>query len=314
MSTEKYDAHHSAGSGSAEYNNAMTELRAFARKAWSLLEPLHAVTYFSPEPLDALKSAGYRGFWMGYFAGRAAPLGAVGPEIAHALFYNFTFDRTAKALPAAWGFAPPAAALAAREQGAVAALRRQLADLADGPEVARAAELASRAAGAAPSEGRALFAANRALAEPAEPLARLWHAATLLREHRGDGHIAALLAAGIHGRESHVLQALANGTAREIYTVSRDFDDQEWAARLDALRERGLATGDALTPEGTRLKADIETRTDMLAAPAYTVLGVDERDELIQALRPLARAVIAAGEIPTVTPIGIDLRAAGGDD
>ncbi|MFQ6231024.1 helix-turn-helix domain-containing protein, partial [Nocardia sp. NPDC002869] len=67
-----------------------TELPAFARQAWRLLEPLHAVTYFSPEPLQALKAAGYRGFWMGYFAGRAAPLGAAGPEVVHALFYNFT--------------------------------------------------------------------------------------------------------------------------------------------------------------------------------------------------------------------------------
>lgn len=306
--------HRGAGSESVEYNNAMTELRAFARKAWSLLEPLHAVTYFSPEPLDALKSAGYRGFWMGYFAGRAAPLGAIGPEVVHALFYNFTFERTAKALPAAWDFAPPEAALTARQHGAVAALRRQLADLAHGPQVARAAELASRAAAAAPVAGRALFAANRALAEPVEPLARLWHAATLLREHRGDGHVAALLAAGVHGRESHVLQALANGTARDIYTVSRDFDDREWDACLRALRERGFTTGDGLTPEGKAVKADIEARTDTLAASAYTVLDPDEREELIQALRPLTRAVMAAGEIPPITPIGLDLRAVGEDD
>lgn len=314
MRGEEYDVHHRDCSAPVEYNNAMTELRAFARKAWSLLEPLHAVTYFSPEPLDALKSAGYRGFWMGYFAGRAAPLGAVGPQIVHALFYNFTFERTAKALPAAWDFAPPEAALTAREHGAVSALRRQLADLADGPQVARAAELASRAAAAAPVAGRALFAANRALAEPVEPLARLWHAATLLREHRGDGHVAALLAAGIHGRESHVLQALANGTPREIYTVSRDFDDQEWDAHVEALRERGLATDAALTPEGAALKADIETRTDTLAASAYTVLNPDEREELVQALRPLTRAVIAAGELPRITPIGIDLQPTGGDE
>lgn len=283
---------------------------AFARQAWSLLEPLHAVTYFSPEPLQALKEAGYRGFWMGYFAGRAAPLGPVGPEIVHALFYNFTFDRVAKALPSAWEFAAPEAALTARRTGATAALRRQFGDLADSPDLAAAAELASRAAAAAPLEGRALFAANRALPEPADPVARLWYAATLLREHRGDGHIAALLAAGVGGRESHVLQALANGTDRGIYTVSRDYDDQEWAGHHDALRARGWAGENSLTDTGAAAKKEIETRTDTAAASAYEALTPEERAELVRLLRPLARAVIAAGEIPRVTPIGLDLGAA----
>ncbi|WP_039824540.1 SCO6745 family protein [Nocardia testacea] len=285
-----------------------TELPGFARQAWHLLEPLHAVTYFSPEPLQALKNAGYRGFWMGYFAGRAAPLGAAGPDVVHALFYNFTIERVRAALPDAWEFAAPAAALTAREEGACAALRRQLGELAEGPEVAAAAELAARAAAAAPAEGRALFAANRALPEPCDPVARLWHAATLLREHRGDGHIAALVAAGIDGRESHVLQTLSNRVPREIYTVSRDFDDAEWAARLDTLRGKGLAAADGPTERGRAVKAEIEARTDAAAAPAYAVLTPGERADLIAALRPLTRAVLASGEIPAVTPIGLDLR------
>ncbi|WP_063057843.1 SCO6745 family protein [Nocardia sienata] len=285
-----------------------TELPAFARQAWLLLEPLHAVTYFSPEPLQALRTAGYRGFWMGYFAGRAAPLGAPGPEVVHALFYNFTIERVRAALPAAWDFAAPDAALTARQHGAAAALRRQFGELAEGPEVAAAAELAARAAAAAPAEGRALFAANRALPEPRDPVARLWHAATLLREHRGDGHIAALVAAGIDGRESHVLQALANRVPREVYTVSRDFGDEEWAVRLDTLRGKGLAGDDGPTAQGRALKAEIETRTDAAAATAYTGLTSGERAELLRTLRPLARAVMASGEIPAVTPIGLDLR------
>ncbi|MFI5719148.1 hypothetical protein [Nocardia sp. NPDC051750] len=287
-----------------------TPLPAFARQVWSLLEPLHALTYFSPEPLQALKTAGYRGFWMGYFAGRAAPLGPVGPEIVQALFYNFTIDRVAKALPSAWDFAPPAAALAAREQGATAALRRQFGELADHPDLATAAELASRAAAVAPLEGRALFAANRALPEPTDPVARLWHAATLLREHRGDGHIAALVAAGVGGRESHVLQALAHGTARDIYTVSRDYGTEEWDNRLNGLRDKGWVDGDGLSETGARIKDEIEARTDDLAASAYDTLTPAERNELVRVLRPLTHAVIAAGEIPPVTPIGLDLREA----
>ena len=280
---------------------------AYARQAWSLLEPLHAVTYFSPEPLTALKTAGYRGFWMSYFAARTAPLGPVDPEIVHALFYNFTFDRIAQALPSAWEYAPPAAALAAREQGAAAALRRQVGELADSPELVTAADLACRAAAAAPLEGRALFAANRALPEPTDPVARLWYAATLLREHRGDGHIAALVAAGVSGREAHVLQALTTGIDRGIYTVARDYDDQEWAASLETLRHRGWVTGDVLSDAGQTVKTQIEDRTDAAAASAYTALEPGEQAELLRVLRPLVRAVIAAGEMPGITPIGVDL-------
>lgn len=282
--------------------------RSAVRDAWRLLEPLHAVVYFSPEPLAALRDAGYRGFWMGYFAGRAAPLGAVGAEVVHAAFYNFAFDRVARALPAAWRFAPPEAALRARQAGAVAALRRQLADLADGPQVQRAAELACRAAAAAPLPGRVLGAANHALPLPEQPLARLWHAATVLREHRGDGHIAALLAAGISGREAHVLHALAAGMPRQTYAAARDFADDEWNQLVDTLRAKGLADASGLTPEGVRLKEEVEQQTDRLAAPAYAALTEAELREMIQALAPLTRAVAAAGEIPLDSPMGLDLR------
>lgn len=285
-----------------------TEHVADAREAWRLLEPLHAVVYFSPEPLAALDDAGYRGFWMGYFAGRAAPLGPVGPEVVHAAFYNFSYERVAKALPAAWRFAPPEAALAARLAGAVAALRRQLADLAEGSEIARAAELAARAASAVPLVGRVLGAANHALPLPDQPLAKLWQAATVLREHRGDGHIAALLAAGVEGRESHVFHALASGAPRHTYTVARDFTDDEWHRLTNALRDKGLAADQGLTPDGVRLKAQIEEQTDRLAASAYQALTEAERRDLLQALRPLTRAVVASGDIPLDSPMGLDLR------
>jgi hypothetical protein len=286
----------------------MTDRPARARRLWTLLEPVHAVVYFSPEPLEAFRDAGYRGFWMGYFAGRAAPLGPVGPELVHALFYNFSHARVARALPSAWEHASVSAALEARESGSVAALRRHLGATADGPEVARAAELASTAASSALAEGRALFAANQVLSEPSDPLARLWHAATLLREHRGDGHNATLLAAGIGGRESHVFHALANGTPQEVYTVARDFDTDEWNRHVGALSQRGLVAGDRLTETGTELEREIERRTDILAAPAYDVLTDAELDELADLLHPIARAVVSSGDLPLDSPMGLDLR------
>jgi hypothetical protein len=170
-----------------------------ARRLWSRLEPIHVVTYFSPEVRAALSGAGYKGFWMGYFAGRAAPMGPVGPEVVFATFYNFSIAHVRRAIPDAWAFAPPSAALQAREQGSAAALRRAFAGKDLAGAVQTAAVLARAAAESAPMEGRVLFAANRALPWPAEPAAVLWQACTLLREHRGDGHVAALAAAGIGG-------------------------------------------------------------------------------------------------------------------
>lgn len=288
---------------------------AVARQLWRLLEPIHAVTYFAPEPLAELKHAGYRGFWMGYFAGRAAPLGRPPAELVHALFYNFAFEHVARALPDAWDFAPPEAALAARLDGSVAALRRQLGELAEAPEVRRAAELAARAAARAPLPGRPLFAANRALPEPSDPLASLWHAATLLREHRGDGHVAALTAAGIGGRESHVFHALGTGAPANVYAAARNLDDEEWTAIIASLRDRGLVDGaGALSEAGRRSKQAIEDVTDDLAWTAYQGLTGDELQELVQALRPITAAVIASGDIPVRSPIGLDLAEAVEED
>ena len=279
-----------------------------ARKLWQRLELVHAVTYFAPEATGALRDAGYRGFWMGYFAGRAAPLGAAGPGVVGALFYNFAPTRVARALPDAWGFAPPEAALSARLDGSVAALRRILGPAAQGQDVEVAAELAARAATAAPPEGRALYAANQALPWPDEPLAALWHAATLLREHRGDGHVATLTAAGVSGREANVIQTAAGITPREVFAAARDYEDAEWDALVTGLAGRGLVTRDGkLTPAGQGLKADIEQRTDTIALSAYEVLDDAEIERLIEVLTPLARAVLDSGDVPGVTPIGVSL-------
>lgn len=272
-----------------------------------MIEPVHAVVYFAPEARAAFDAVGYRGYWMGYFAGRAAPLGAVGPEVVDAVFYNFAFARVGRAVPSAWGFAGPESALAARLDGSVAALRRVLGPAAEGPAVARAGELASRAAAGAPRGGRALFAANQGLDEPTEPLARLWHSATLLREHRGDGHVAALLAAGIGGRESHVFHALSAGFTVDDYRASRDFTDDEWAQCLDSLTRKGFAADGELTEQGRAVKNGIEDVTDRLAAEAYTTLSVGERDELIALLEPLAGLIAANGEIPPKSPMGLHL-------
>jgi hypothetical protein len=276
---------------------------SLARRFFDRFEPVHAVTYFSSESRAAFDGLGYRGFWMGYFAGRSAPLGMVPPEVVTALFYNFAPSRVAKALPAAWEIAPPDAALRAREYSAVATLRRYgLTD--DG--VRRAGELAAKAARGAPIEGRPLFAANVALPWPAEPLGVLWHAVTLLREQRGDAHVAVLAASGVSGRESNVLHAAAGRVPAEMMMRSRDYDMDQWRHYQDRLARRGLLDGDgALTDAGSALKQHIEDTTDALALSALDALDDGEVEELFRTLTPIARVVVAGGEVPAATPMGL---------
>src|SRR5581483_5532120 len=182
-----------------------------------LIEPIGAVT-FAEIPHQAFLALGMRNYWDGYFAGRAAPLGLAPAEVVHAVFYNFAEGEVARHIPWVWGKISPQEAIAVRERGSVAALRQLIGELADSPGLVRVADLATRAAVSAPTEGRALYAGLRALDVPEEPVARLWHAATLLREHRGDGHNAALLAHGIGGTEAHVLMALSLGMKAEEFS------------------------------------------------------------------------------------------------
>ena len=265
---------------------------ATARRLHQLVEPIHLVTYFSPEPADALLALGLRNYWDGYFAGRAAPLGRVPAGVVHAVFYNFADGEVARHIPRVWDTVTPEAALAAREQGAVAALRRILGDLADAPGLARAADLAVTAATGAPTEGRILYSALRTLPLPEEPVARLWHAATLLREHRGDGHIAALVTEGIGGTQAHVLHALSEGIPAQKFGRIHHLPADQLAAVVDGLRARGLIDASGwLSAAGQEVKQRIESLTDDLARPAYASLQPDGLERLIADLEPITAAL-----------------------
>jgi len=275
-----------------------------ARRFFDRLEPVHAVTYFAPEARAALDGLGYRGFWMGYFAARSAPFGVVPTEVVTAAFYNFAPHRVAKALPAAWDVASPADALRAREQSAVEALRRYGVGTED--EVAAAADLTAKAARSADLDGRPLFAANLALDWPDEPVAKLWHAVTLLREQRGDAHVAVLTSLGVSGRECNVLHAAADRVPKEMIMRSRDYDDEQWSFYRDRLVQRGLLDGDELTALGRELKQRIEDTTDALALGALDALDDDEVETLFRSLTPITRKVVSAGDVPAATPMGLN--------
>ncbi|MFC5138674.1 hypothetical protein ACFPK1_10565 [Actinomycetospora rhizophila] len=276
-----------------------------ARRLWTLLEPLHAVTYFAPEARDAADAAGLRGFWMGYVAQRAAPLGAVGPDAAWACFHGFHRDRITRALPDAWALADPATCLASRLDGVDRALRRLLDDVPGGPDgehVAEAAALAGAAADAADTAGRVLAAANQALPRPPEPHLALWQAATTLREHRGDGHVAALVTHGIGPVSAHRLKTAAGESAS--LRESRRLGEEVWASAGDGLLARGwLATDGALTDAGRAARDAVERDTDRAAAGPWRALGGTATDRLAELLGPLTDAAAAA--IPFPNPIGL---------
>jgi hypothetical protein len=273
----------------------MTE--SMARRLFQLVEPVAVVTYMAEEPTAAVMALGPLTMWDAYFAGRAAPLGrAVPASVIHALFYNFADGEVARHIPRVWDLVTPEEATAARQRGSVAALRRILGDLADVPGVARAADLVTKAGTSARTEGRALYAAVRTLPLPTEPVARLWHGANLLREHRGDGHVAALMTMGIGGTESHVLHALSEGMPAEEFGRVSHLPEAQLAAVVDEMHARGLIGADGwLSAAGRQTKERVESLTDVLAAPAYDVLEPDELDQLIEDLEPLAEVLVAAG-------------------
>ncbi|WP_410645217.1 SCO6745 family protein [Amycolatopsis sp. lyj-346] len=263
-----------------------------ARRMYDLVEPLGLVPYFADEPDEALLALGLGSVWDAYFAGRAAPFGREMPaEAVHAVFYSFAPGEVARHIPRVWQLTTPEAALAARERGCVAGMRRILGDRAEDPAIARAGDLLLTAAISAPVVGRALFAALRALPVPQEPVARLWHAATLLREHRGDGHNVALLAEGVGGTEAHVLHALSVDLPAKDFGRLGHLPEAQLTAVVDGMRARGLVGTDGwLTPAGRATKERVEALTDRLAEAPYNALSPGELDRLVAGLEPISAA------------------------
>jgi hypothetical protein len=217
-----------------------------------------------------------------------------------ALFYNFAPGEVARHIPKVWRTTTPEAAIAARQLGCVKALRRILGDRVDTPAFARAAELLMKAATSAPFEGRPMYAALRAIPIPDDVVARLFHAASLLREHRGDGHIALLVDAGLSGIDA-LVTATATGTGfvPPFARASRGWTEDEWAACEVSLRERGLlGDGLSLTPEGNALRERIEDDTNRLGAAPWEALGEEGTARLGELGRPLVRGLLKAGCFP----------------
>ena len=278
----------------------MADTISAARAMWTMFEPVHDVTYFAPEALQAFTAAGLRGYWRGYFAGRAAPLGSARAAVVTASFYNFAPAFVSRAIPGVWDLITPQEAIAVREAGAAASLRRLLSGRE--AEAAKAADLLWLAVDNLDFAGRVLSAANSELPVSRDPLTRLWQATALLREHRGDGHFAALAAADIDGCEAVVLRC-AKDMTRELMQPVRGWTDEQWDAAAARLTERGLIGEDAaLTAAGRVVHDAVEAATDQAAERPWKRMGAAGLAEVADVLLPLAQACAAA--LPEVIPVG----------
>ena len=264
-----------------------------ARKCWRTLEPYHGLIYFAPEATAAYDEIGLEPA-QHYFGSRAAAMGPVAAEVVVATFYNFHPPLVHAAIPSAWERASPEAIVAARMSAADRVLRRVLGDEVSSPALAEAADLARVAAeSTGPAAGRPLYAAHAALPWPDEDHLVLWHAITVLREFRGDGHIAALVADGVGPCEALVMHGASGDVPSAILKASRAWPDDEWSATEEGLRARGWLSADGgLTEEGARHRQWVEDRTDALALAPWEALGEERCARLRDVVRPLSKAIV----------------------
>lgn len=284
-----------------------TRNSVWARALWQYGEPVHALIYYAPERQAATDALGLKGGWMSYFGCRAAPLGAAAAPVVSALFFNFHPRMVARAVPDVWSYATPSALVDARLSAIEACMRRVLGDaVVSSPAVARAAALAAAAVAGCNMAGRPMGAANQALAEPDEPHLRLWQALTAIREHRGDGHVNRLIDADISPAEALVLQAATGRSPEDGLRSHRGWSTDEWSGAAFSLAARGLVDGEMrITAAGAEFRQAIEEGTDRLAGPIVETIGDEGAGELVTLLRPLAKAVMAAGAVPENNNMGV---------
>ncbi len=283
----------------------MTSLSALpehaGRHCHNVINPLHSTHYFSPDLPAELAKVGIDNRSAAYFAARGAAMGAVGPGTITATFYNFKHELVAQHVPQVWSAASPEAVLEARLRAADSTLRRLLgAEALESPEMAEAAKLALRAAEAGSRHARPLFAAHADLPVPDAPHLAYWHAATLLREHRGDGHLMALLDAELDGLEALVTHnASGRGMSYKGVMQTRGWSQEEWTQAQERLRARGLLDAEGeLTEAGVQLRKELEHATDRLDRAPYEHLGAEGVARLTDLAAGFATTAMNAGAFP----------------
>ena len=265
-----------------------------AHKMSRTLEPYHGVIYFLPEAVEQYGQLGITGR-DGYFASRSAPLGEVPASVVIATFFNFNPTLIEHAIPSAWTKTTPTAMVEARLEAIDRGLRRLLPDVVSSPEIKRAADLARTATDGCSNPGRPLYAGHANLSWPDEPHLVLWHALSLIREFRGDGHIACLVTEGLDAVEALITHAASGAVPRAALQATRAWDDDAWEAGIERLADRGLVTEDgSFTDAGAAQRQRIEDQTDVLSLPAWNALGEDGCNELRELVRPWSRAIVSS--------------------
>lgn len=273
------------------------------RRLWRAYEPVHAICYFHPRFPEALVETGLTGWWNGYFAGRAAPLGVTPVQVVTALFYGFAPAMVARAIPKIWTRITPVDAIQSRLTTAETVLAEH-ASAGSTQDLRRVADNLARVIDALDFDGRALASAWHSVPRPSSTLGRLWLAATILREHRGDGHVIAATACGLTGLQASVTHIAAGQVDREVLRRSRGWSDHEWESAERELRERDiLSAPDTLTSRGVSLRDRVEDLTDQLASPQGSAL--DDAGWTIEILTSLARTLVDSGAVPVPNPIGV---------
>ncbi len=275
-----------------------------ARRLWEAIEPIHAVVYFAPQAIEAARRIGLRGFWMGYFASRMAPLGPVPAESVTAMAFGFAPTLVSRAIPDAWTYADPSTVVEARIASAADALRSRLEPGAE-PQLAELADLLWNAIGGCGFGGRPLAAAWSGVPRPSDDIAAAWLATTILREYRGDGHVIAAVGAGLTGLDATVTFVASGAIAREDIQSHRGWNDHEWDVSASRLRAAGILepTGQ-LTDKGVTLRSELEDLTDALAMGPIERLGRSRVMSAVDLATPISRDLIDSGTIPVPNPIG----------
>ncbi len=282
----------------------MEPASTLARRFWAAIEPLHAIAYFDAEAIDALQQIGLRGFWMGYFAARVAPLGSLTAEPVTAMTFGFSPTKVSRAIPDAWSYTTPEEVLAVRLETASSVLRDRLEGRFD-RQLDELAELLALACAGCRYDARPLAAGWSAVPQPANPWGRTWLAATLLREHRGDGHVLAAVSLGLHGIDAVLTHVATGAVTRQQMQQTRGWTDDQWSRSLHRIQARGLVDRDGrLTKTGGALRRQLETITDRLAAAPVEQLGSTGVERVIALAAPMSRHLIDTGVVPIPNPIG----------
>ena len=275
----------------------MTVKRAF----WQAIEIIHDVVYFASDTKQRYEAIGLKGYWMGYFASRSAALGTPSPELVIALFHGFAPRMVHRALPDAWSMASRDDVLATRYDLARDALAPGLANT----DIERLATELTAIWTSLDFAGKGLAAAHASLPVPDDPVGRLWHAATILREYRGDCHVAILTAAGLDGAAANAL-AVADGRGAPNQREMRGWTEDEWAEAYERLRRRAWTDEFAtITDSGRAARAQIEDATDRVSASSFDEEAQARTITLEDALVGVARAIEASGAMQFPNPVGV---------